>query len=156
MECMPPTLHVAQCYLFCEIYVDVMHAVQIVMTATTAVLCFVASPRTPQEHVAAQTVSWHGLPHTKCKCSSTFALLVMQHIPAQTRSIAMSFTFMLQIRTCFVASPPMHIALQHDSCVHIATWQSSCAQLQLVLAYISCISNIRSDPRTTCLCLYIP
>ena len=32
-------------------------AVQIVMTATTAVLCFVASPRTPQEHVAAQAVS---------------------------------------------------------------------------------------------------
>lgn len=32
-------------------------AVQIVMTVTTAVLCYVAMPRTPQEHVAASTVS---------------------------------------------------------------------------------------------------
>ena len=31
--------------------------VQIVMTVTTAVLCYAATPRTPQEHVAASTVS---------------------------------------------------------------------------------------------------
>jgi len=31
--------------------------VQIVMTANTVVLCYVASPRTPQEHAAASTVS---------------------------------------------------------------------------------------------------
>ncbi len=30
---------------------------QIVMTANTVVLCYVASPRTPQEHAAASTVS---------------------------------------------------------------------------------------------------
>ena len=31
--------------------------VQIVMTVTTAVLCYAATPRTPQEHVAAKSVS---------------------------------------------------------------------------------------------------
>ena len=31
-------------------------ALQIVMTANTAVLCYVASPRTPQEHAAVSTV----------------------------------------------------------------------------------------------------
>jgi len=33
-----------------------VYVLQIVMTANTVVLCYVASPRTPQEHAAASTV----------------------------------------------------------------------------------------------------
>lgn len=38
-------------------FLRVFCGVQIVMTATTAVLCYAATPRTPQEHVAASAVS---------------------------------------------------------------------------------------------------
>ena len=34
-----------------------MPSVQIVMTVTTAVLCYVATPRMPREHAAASTVN---------------------------------------------------------------------------------------------------
>jgi len=42
---------------YCCVLYQESCGVQIVMTANTVVLCYVASPRTPQEHAAASTVS---------------------------------------------------------------------------------------------------
>ncbi len=39
------------------VQIELVYELQIVMTANTVVLCYVASPRTPQEHAAASTVS---------------------------------------------------------------------------------------------------
>ncbi len=38
------------------VQIEMVYELQIVMTANTVVLCYVASPRTPQEHAAASTV----------------------------------------------------------------------------------------------------
>ncbi len=38
------------------VHIEMVYVLQIVMTANTVVLCYVASPRTPQEHAAASTV----------------------------------------------------------------------------------------------------
>ena len=53
--------------------------VQIVMTVTTAVLCYVATPRTPQEHVAASTVSLFSIymHHASDMCVSVPVLTCM-------------------------------------------------------------------------------
>ena len=37
-------------------HIEMIYVLQIVMTANTVVLCYVASPRTPEEHAAASTV----------------------------------------------------------------------------------------------------
>ena len=52
------------------VQVDVVYVVQIVMTANTVVLCYVASPRTPQEHAAASTVGHPPCSHSLHAVSS--------------------------------------------------------------------------------------
>ena len=70
MGCASLRSHVAECWSrhgcsFCvnTVQIEMVYALQIVMSANTVVLCYVASPRTPEEHVAASTVSHPSCSH---------------------------------------------------------------------------------------------
>ena len=122
------------------VQIEMVYALQIVMTANTVVLCYVASPRTPQEHAAASTVSQPSCSHS---------LHAVNSLKGYRNCVSCAKYVMLQhkwSRWFSAADCPVHMNMH----MHILTNEHSMQGAQLQQA------SLANMPMSICSTVWLP